>query len=129
MSDTSPAEDSSAIAAALTPQEAGPQPTPVITEVVPAVEPEPDARTVFLAALRSRLATSNYGLSAQLGLSLTANGLLVLEAKDAQEALRAASAALATIPDGDGRTWQFVGSGPDLETGRYRAVVRVTPLL
>lgn len=84
------------------------------------------ARAAFLAALRKRLATSNYGLSAGLEVSIAANGLLILDGGDAQEALRAASAAIALADDG--REWRFVGNGPDLETGRYRAVVRVTPL-
>lgn len=80
----------------------------------------------FLAELRARLAQSNYGLSASLELAFTPGGLLLLEADDAQEALRAASAAIADADDG--REWRFVGNGPDLDTGRSRAVVRITPL-
>lgn len=87
---------------------------------------ESDARAVFLAELRKRLVTSNYGLSDGIEVYIATNGLLILEAGDAQEALRAASAALALSDDG--REWRFIGNGPDLETGRYRAVVRVTPL-
>jgi hypothetical protein len=91
--------------------------------------PDDSARAAFLDALRARLATSNYGLSAALEVSFTPDGGgLLFAADDAQEALRAASAALAGADDGDGRVWRYAGAGPDPETGRYRAVVRVTPL-
>lgn len=100
---------------------AGPS-VPVVTS-----DAFPDPRTAFLAALRARLATANYGLSANLGLSFSAQSLLLLEADTPQEALRAASAALDGAGD-DGRVWRFLGCGLDLDTGRYRAAMRVTPL-
>jgi len=104
-----------------------PQEQPVTT--TPAAQSAAaDATAALVEEVRRRVARSNYGVSAKLGITLLDrgdHGLLLFEADEHQEALRAASAALATTPDGDARVWRFVGSGPDLETGRYRAVVRV----
>jgi hypothetical protein len=100
----------------------------------PAQEPAEPAKTPaldspFIAQVRKRIVTANYGVSAGVGITLVERGtvdLLIFEASTAAEALQAASAALATVPDGEARTWRFSGSGPDLETGRYRAVIRLS---
>ena len=117
-------------------------PQPVTTAAPAAASPQPSAASAapsdaaaasaasaaLVEEVRRRVARANYGVSAKLSIALLDrgdHGLLLFEADEHQEALRAASAALATTPDDDTRNWRFVGSGPDLETGRYRAVVRV----
>lgn len=100
------------------------------TDATPAAAAQPFPAERFAEAVRQRLLTANYGVSAAIGVSCVqrADGdlLLIFEAKDAAEALQAASAALATVPDDDTRVWRFAGSGPDLDTGRARAVVRIS---
>ena len=120
---------------------AEPTPEPASAANEPAAEPaaEPTAAVVaaqsslaeqFAETVHARLLTANYGVSAGVGVMCVARAdgdlLLVFEAKEAAEALQAASAALATVPDDDTRVWRFAGSGPDLETGRARAVVRIS---
>jgi hypothetical protein len=120
-----------AAAAQMSAQEPEPFPQSAAPEDAPSGASETQA--AFVEEVRQRIAQSNYGVSARVAVSLVdapsgAFGLLLLfEADDAQEALRAASAALATTPDADdGRVWRFMGGGPDLETGRYRTVVRIS---
>lgn len=133
-----PAEDAEATAE---PAEAGdPTPEPAgeattepqseATEPAAAAAAPPFPAEQFATAIRERVLTANYGVSAGVGVTCVARDdgdlLLIFEAKEAAEALQAASAALATVPDDDTRVWRFAGSGPDLETGRARAVVRIS---
>ena len=109
-----------------------PEPMPEPADETPAAVADAQSSLAeqFAETVRTRLLAANYGVSAGVGVMCVARAdgdlLLVFEATAAAEALQAASAALATVPDDDTRAWRFAGSGPDLDTGRARAVVRIS---
>lgn len=104
------------------------EPTSESTANAPVAASENARVDAFLADLDTRLRHSGHGVSGDVRVRLVFEqpGLIAFDAADVQTALHAASAAMAAGGE-DGREWTFVGSGPDLESGRIRAYVRVNP--